>query len=537
MSSGNETMVFNPLERALSTDQMRLQSFVGKYASELARSLFDTSFGSDDQQAGGRADQTLTQNNPATAEIVSGFMFQPAVGSGACVVQGGELFIYDPDAAPSTDDSQYKHILDPGTDSTLTPGIALTPNSSGQIRIDVLECARVQPDNVIETDSRDIYNPTSQSFLAVSVPKVTQGQLTYRIRTGIGGSGFPGTEQGWLPLAVMSVPNGATTWDAVTIWDVRPMIEDRVIPPFNVYRTNPNYTRLDVATNSATSGQYRLNGLAEVANGARRLGGQLLRGSPGTDFSTYVDLYDSANQENAYSFPAGLSYIYLCTMLGLPRWARYTDYTSGARVPRSPRGIIVVSAVPPLHWQGYASAAIVLPAVYGFAGASTTNATCIGAVNQTSGSTFSPIVGANRAQAVRQPPTVTATSVSGSDAVFSLAENTAFPAGAKRIRVLVTLTYDVLATTYEQVVPVFELKNASDSSGGDGYAVQETPAWLSNPGGSTIQISTQHTSSWIPLQSAWPRNTVQTYTLTFLPEGGSIHTATTPTCSVVEWEF
>lgn len=544
MSSAGEQLVVNPLERALSGDIMRLQNFQQKYLSELLRALFDTSSGSDDENAGALYLPHVVQGTPAFAEIATGLLFAPAVGTAASSVGPGMLGMYDPDSSPSTDDSQYKLILDPGTTSALTPAIALTANSSGSTRIDVVECSRVQPDNVIETDSRDVFNTVTGTFAAASVNKVTQGQLQYRIRLGTPGAGYPGGAAGWLPLAVMSVPTGTSIWDTVTLWDVRPLLNDRIFQPTKTTRVLPIYRRLDFSTNTVTAGQYRVNGFVDVDAPAaeRRLGGWLQRGSPGTDHGGYVDLYDSSNQEQGYAFPAGLSYLYLVTMFDLPRWARYTDASFGSRIPRSPRGIPIVSATPPLHWTGQQSAGIVLPAAFGFNGAASTNGVCLGAVIKQTSSQFSSLLSANRAQmtATVGPVFITVNAnagFGGGVATFTLRENVHFPAGAKRIRCLVSFTLTIPGTgqVLEQVA--LQLENALDASGFDGWFGQTDEVFFYNPSGSPANFPASLNTDWMVLQTAFPLlSAAQNYTLT-AQIGSSIDGSVTPVCQILGWEF
>ncbi len=164
MSSGQKELIINPLERAVSTDIMRGQNFAGAMFSEFMRALLNTSMGSDDVQAGAQWLQRTSQGNPAWAQVISGFLFAPTGGGTASAISAGTLMMFDPDASPSTDDSQYKLVEDPGTSSALTASTALTPNASGSLRIDVLECARVQSDTILETDNRDVFNTVTGLF-------------------------------------------------------------------------------------------------------------------------------------------------------------------------------------------------------------------------------------------------------------------------------------------------------------------------------------------------------------------------------------
>jgi hypothetical protein len=544
MSSAGKELIVNPLERALSGDIVRLQNFSQAMMSEMMRAILDTGQGSDDESAAGSWSQNTSQGNPAWAEVLSGLVFTPVVGGTSSAVSAGAMFMYDPDTIPSTDDSQYKYLLDPGTTSALTPSLTLTANASGSIRVDVLECARVQPDTVVETDSRDVFNTVTGTFAAAAVNKVSQGQLQYRIRTGTAGAGFPGTAAGWMPIAVMSVPTGTTTWDTVTVWDVRPLLNDRIFTPWNTSRALPVYTRLDFSSNTATSGQYRANGFVEASAtlGTRRLGGWLERGSPGVDHAGYVDFYDSANQESGYAFPAGMSFLYLVTMFSLPRWARYTDASFGVRQPRSPRGIPILSATGPLHWTGSQSAGIVLPAVFGFAGAASTSGVCIGAVYKTSSSTFTSITSSNRAQSPNANPAslANATGVTTGAVSFTLAENAVggMPAGAKRVRLQVGLELTLPSTTSIEATVNWSLRNSADTSTGDGYTVPGDSMYLPNSTGSPVSIVKNILSPWLALETAYPILTAaQSYLGTLAVGSSIINTGVTPTIACVEWEF
>jgi hypothetical protein len=454
MSSGDRQLVLNPLERALSTDVNRTQSFIGCALSEALRALLDTYAGTDDVDAGGAYIPNTAQGTPLTTEILSGLLFVPAVGSAASVVTPGVACVYDPDTVPSTDDSQYKLVEDPGSSTLVNASLALTPNpaGSGGTRIDIVECARVQPDNVVETDSRDVFDTVAGLFTAATLIKVTTAQFQYRIRTGLPGGGMPAFTQGWCPIAVASVPVSTTTWDACTLWDVRPLVSDRIFgtAPLNIdlpRRTKQLWSQYS----NALFGTYQANGIIEVDYLQRRLGGQLRRGSPGTDQGqAYVDFSDPANQEFGISLAnvtPGLVYVYLLKPFDLPRWARYTDAAAGARVPRSPRGIPLLTKAPPHHVYGTPIRAIVLPTAFGFDGASTTEAVCVGATTCLTGTVLpavtsdgwcSPLAPVAAVSGTIAPPAGTG--------VAQLQENVHFPAGATRLRIALTAQMQISPT-------------------------------------------------------------------------------------------
>ena len=447
MTSANREIVVNPLERAVSTDIMRGQNFSACVLAEILRAMTDTNFQNDDVLAGGGYAQTLFQGNPLDGQILGGFVFSPTNAGTGATVGPGVACVYDPDSTQSSDDSQFKMVDDPGTSL-----LALTPNAGPGIRIDVVEMARVQPDNVIETESRDVFNTVTGIFGAATVTKVTQGQFQYRIRVGTQGFGWPGTAQGWLPIAVLSVPSGTTTWDTVTIWDVRPLVTDSVFGLANLQQNMPRRTKLLHSTFiDSGSSIFQLNGIIEATLGRYRLGGQLRRGSPGTDYNqAYVDFTDTANQESGMSLAlvgSHLVFMYLIKPFGLPRWARYTDAAGGPRTARSPRGIPLLSFIKPSHVLGTAQGPITFPSIFGFGStqAQSYEAVCVGALTYGRGSLNGEVTSGKWTSCIT-PPTSQAPSSYTPNATnptainFTLTENTDYPAGATRLRLLFAMT-------------------------------------------------------------------------------------------------
>lgn len=356
MSSGPESIVFNQSERMVSVDLNRLQQLVAQFRSELYRAFCDTLAGTDDVDASAVEVPNTTQLSPDSATIWGGLRVVPAVGAASITVTPGVIAILDPDSPADPNDSPLKLVNDAGVPSPGT--LAIAANASGQIRVDVIECARVASPGylVLETDNRDIYNNATQIFTPATVNKVIAGALQYRVRQGTPGSGYPGAATGWVPLAIASVPTGTTTCDTVTFWDVRPMACDRVRPGHNNPNYSPRVVQADLGIVGGTgAGGSVMNGKVDAiatdvgvgsarAGGLYRVGGVLNRGTPGTD--GVLDLSDAANQSGSFGNNT-LTYVYLLLPFGLPRWARYTDSGSGVRKPRSPRGIPVLSQVAP----------------------------------------------------------------------------------------------------------------------------------------------------------------------------------------------
>ena len=533
MSSGAKQLVFNGLERALSSDQMRAQAFAGAALSTVFQALLDNNSGFDDVNAGGMFLINTTQGTPAYAEVLSGFVFVPTNASSASVVTGGVLFLLDPDASPSADDSQYKLIVDPGT-----TGLALAPNSSGAIRIDVIECARVTPDTVIETDNRDVFNPTTGLFSAASVNKVTSAFLQYRIRSGVPGTGYPGAASGWMPIAIASVPSGTTTWDTVTLWDVRPLLEDRVRQPFNVSYDMPRGRSNSFYTFQPLAG-FWMSGLVECAYAQRMLGGRIQRGSPGADTASLVDLTDAANREASFSTANGLKHFYLLTPFGLPRWARYLDASAGIRLPRSPRGIPLLSSIGPAHAYGVPSAAITFPSVFGFAGASTYNGICIASIEMLSTTLHMQTCAAGKVGLdLTATPPVTTSSFGGASTTFTLAENTHMPAGIRRVHLKTEVNFTVAAgdTAFINPTAVAGLTAGPTTSTS---ATQFCGHTFTNTSAS-VQSCAYQADFWIELPTAYPLTTPGSYAVTVNYDAAAISIGTTwssASLQVIGWEY
>jgi hypothetical protein len=432
MASGQKTIVINTQERAVSTDINTLQAYEAASSAELLRYMLNVT-STDDLDAAAVITEPSTLTSPLTSEIINGLMVSPQGGSLSLFVTPGVMMAIAPDSDPNA--SNYKFVKDIGV--TTLGALPITANSSGSTRIDVIEC-QLNP-VIAVTDSRDIFNPSTNLFSASVVTKAVQTNLTYRVRAGTPGSGFPGLATGWLPLAVASVPTGTTTVDTVTFWDVRPLISDREFQPFALQRTWPRqpYARWQGVTSPITgAANWLMSGMNEVSFSGRRYGGEIRRGTPGTD-NQYIDLVgDSANWANGFSLPAGGNpvFLYLMAPFGLPRWARYTD-SGGTRKPRSPRGIYVLSTTSP-DANGFPTAAIGLPSSCGFS-ATDSNGVCVFMAY----TAYTPIGGHNtlypstscNKEIFARCESVSPTSTSNTVAEYDFTSGVAFPANAKRL--------------------------------------------------------------------------------------------------------
>jgi hypothetical protein len=338
---GGKRITHNTRERVLSGDHNREQAVHDQMLAEFLRCLTDADHELD-QKAGsveafGTGLETLQRGT-----VLAGIRPRPEIGTVNLFIEPGMLTLID-NAAPTVDESRLAYVVDPGVQ---TAGVlTLTPGSGGAIRIDVIECQRVE--TVLESDSRDIFDPSTGLFTPVLVNKVTAGRLAYRIRTGTAGAGFPGTASGWLPLAVCAVPSAATTWNDVTLWDVRPLAHERVQQPFSAY-PELNYShRHNVTSDITTSpGAIRVRGVVDVSLGGYRAGGQLI--GPGTT-NQYIDVADTTLWASSFSSANAPWYLYGVFPFGLPRWVQYCPSSAGVREPRGLRGIPVVARWTPRY--------------------------------------------------------------------------------------------------------------------------------------------------------------------------------------------
>src|SRR5574338_306789 len=222
--SGGKIVKITTRERLSSSDSMRAQQFRASELADFLAHVFLTQT-EDDLECNGVPTYHTTTEDPLTAVVLNGLTFVPTIGTATGVIQSGMVIMSNPDGSPDPDDSARKLVVMPDAASP-----TLTPNVSGSTRIDVLEATRTVAN--VETAIRDVFDNANGTFTPTSLTKVLGSQLTYRIRTGTPGAGWPGTASGYMPIAVISVPDGASVWDDCTIWDVRPLAAELVRSPF-----------------------------------------------------------------------------------------------------------------------------------------------------------------------------------------------------------------------------------------------------------------------------------------------------------------
>jgi hypothetical protein len=359
---GSNRLVVNTLERAVSTDINRMQSFKDAMVGEFARYFFGV-YENSVELIGG----VVSQPAPGALSpyvnhgVVNGLLPKPINGTLDMLIEPGLLFTEDAAYTPAND-SFWRYVKDPGV--TTTGVLTLTTGSPGT-RIDVIECQYV--DTVIEQDNRDIFNPSTGLFTPTLVDKVKAGRLQYRIRTGTSGAGFPGVVAGWMPLAVASVPNTATSWDDVTLYDVRNLVSKYHNAPFASWKADAELE----SNHISAAWDAGLTNLYVTGKAKGRIGQFMIEGY----ISNHPTNATSFNAANHAFWQAGLAamtagapwYVYACFPFGLPFWRKYNGAPNSPRRPAGMCGVLTVSQIVPTS-RGLPNAVIPLPTATGLGG-------------------------------------------------------------------------------------------------------------------------------------------------------------------------
>ncbi len=446
MPQGDKRLVFNVRERLVSDDLNRLQAVDAAEQAARLRGFHNDAVG--DWYSAGGLQTPITSSSPSlSGDVYGGLMVQPD-NAGYYLIQPGVAGFLDPTGV-GLEDNPYRLINDPGVQTPAA--LPFTSNAGGgSPRWDVVECQPV--DTVISQESRFIFNPATGIASSILVDKVKAGRLTYRVRTGTVGGGFPGVATGWMPLAVICAPAGSSSLLTSDVWDVRPLVRERV-------RSNPVDGGTGVGFAPIRQAEYRFRlaasatanlwiGSAESTFNGYQAGGILERSTPSTlaQFGSTgvaggrsglvnVDLADNLSPGFALGANANV-YLYALFPAMLPRWQRYSQAPVGTgRVPNGPRGILVASTT-----QANAAGIVTglpLPAAASF-GASTSNG-CLLAAARCDGSSVLQPASANAAEHFTSSALFAGT-IATNVVDFDFPINTYFPLSARRVLVSVTAT-------------------------------------------------------------------------------------------------
>lgn len=334
--SGNDNLLMNTLERATSGDINDLQSLQARVLAELFRQTFSR--------------RTLGQAfSDATRSICMGL---GVTASGSDVVVGLGVLAQQSATLPPVPgvlDSTYR-LARLDTATTIT---GPTPGANTWYLVE----AQMVP-LVTSTQVRDVYNPTTQVFVPTLVTKITVQSIAFQIVAGVGAN-LPAPSGGnWVPLAGVEWPAGGGA--PLNIVDLR-QLPDVVEGGLPATATVEQQRVLTSSTPSAASNDVSI--VAQASNDRARLGG-----STGVFDATSGTVIEPGTVFVADAW----FYLYLA------EWSALALAPQGAQ-GFSMRGVVVVSATPPVLGTATPSAAITPPAPFAIA---TTNAICIGAVRR-----------------------------------------------------------------------------------------------------------------------------------------------------------
>lgn len=359
-------LIINTLERASSSDINRLQQFGAALRAELLRGVYDDKRWP--LQYPGYVQRSTATATPLRAHVISGVMVQPDNAGYLLVTAGMLLACVTPAGA---DEPIVQEVIDPGVTNPAT--LIFTANATVNTRLDIVECQVV--DTLIEQATISIFNPGTENFDPTpNTAKVREPRLSYRIRVGTAGSGLPAMASGWLPIAVVCVQPSSTGFTDCDIWDVRPLVSDRV------QRGQPLLSVAAAAEghHAKVDGYWRgfggaFSGEAVTEFDGYLAGGELIR-STADNLAGFgsgddsLDVTETKNKEVGFTFAVRVVFhLAACFPGGLPRWVKYSQLpvaSVGARIPKGPRGILVSTGQQPTP-VGY-FAAITLPVQSGF---------------------------------------------------------------------------------------------------------------------------------------------------------------------------
>lgn len=356
-----DSVIFNTRQRALSGDVNDLQSIQTRELADVIAMRTASAVITD-------ATPNLTQRR----NVVLGGLNVIAAGTDV-VVSEGVIAQYSTTIVPTPGpyDSGERIAFQRGSANVPVP-------NPGSDTTYLLEAQMA--DVVTLTQTRDIFDPGTQTFIPTSVPVRTERQVTYRFRAGTA-TDAPAVDSEWVPLAIVFRPSGAPPASNAEIWDCRPLANGNdglrmsALPANELGGARVLRRRLETLSilGAAASPNVRIDFEAIDATGER-----LFVRQSGASVAV------TALPQSILS--AGLVYIYLFSGRGRP----ISNRVSGVMH----RGLPVLSMVAPTK-GGLNSAVITLVqpggSTWGFDAIDPGEAVCVGALVWT-GTTVVPMV-------------------------------------------------------------------------------------------------------------------------------------------------
>jgi hypothetical protein len=288
MASGQQRVVWNNGERAISDDNNKQGDFIARQRNEILRSLcqLDAVPGSPGIT---NLNQSATDDYPLDGIVLDGL--EAIVDTpGYVMITPGTLAGWVGQPGDPGQDSGWMVVPSSGL-SELRPEMVIVENNGTVPRCDIIE-VRFNATEVATVEDRDIYNPASESFVPAIVTKTTQVVLQFRVRTGTPGVP-PNGDYGWLPLTLAIVQPGLPV-SMVDFYDVRPLLRDmqgraRTLDAMNgnsgaLINRGSNH-QVQASTTDGTIPHTTLFGVAQAEFNGMRMEGYLTRNTPITPAS------------------------------------------------------------------------------------------------------------------------------------------------------------------------------------------------------------------------------------------------------------
>lgn len=379
MGAGNKYVKINSLERAVSTDFNRMQSLGEADSHEFSRHLVNREIAGDFYNFPGMAAPYTAL--PAANQFLiphdclSGLMVRPDNATGLLIDPGEGAFFVPAFSGATPDDSKYVYVSSAGVSNV--GDLPFVANGGPGIRWDIVEC---QPtDLLLESSSRDTYNPANGQFVNALVDKVRGGALTFRIRAGTQGAGIPDPDPAWMPLAAVHVRADATGFTNCDVYDIRPLVSERCVWSPNTPLSPPTgesigcrmvlYESEMTPVFTAGVNGLGLGGYFRGHFGGYWTGGRIRRNMPASSTASfgataaadpntsYFNAEAAQNKSASFSI-AGDDTFTVCAFFprGYPRWVRYSETSlapaasnhlrKSGRLPQGPRGLLWVEHAP-----------------------------------------------------------------------------------------------------------------------------------------------------------------------------------------------
>lgn len=342
--AGNDSLLFNSLERALSSDLNDTESIAARYLAELLRYTQSSKIVGDDTES--------------IANVVPGGL--AVTPSGSDVQVGTGVLLQDSASlapAPGTYDSTYRMARNSA------PLVVVMP-APGVETYYLVEAQMVEVTTL--STIRDVFNVGTQTFVPTLVAKVRERRIATQVIAGTPPQAPAPSGGNWVPLAVVRRPGGGGAVVSSDIFDVRRRAE--------YGRERPIFAKLDllqlvtVSTPLTPSNAILLSAQIDGARGVRAADAFNLDVSGAAVIDPTSVL--AANQ---------WSYLYLVpwSALGLTPRVSVNDR----------QGVLVLSTVAPIAETRLNSAVLNLPAPWNVAPAGVGVAYCAGALRRNAANT------------------------------------------------------------------------------------------------------------------------------------------------------